>query len=413
MKPKADLLIEDAGLVITNVPAAGDPLGRVPDGAVAIAGERILAAGPAREIATAFDMEGARRFSAAGKIVAPGFVDSHTHLVFGGSRVEEYAAKMHHSAEEIRALGIPTGIVASMDMTRRASAEALYESAADRLNEMLSHGTTTVESKSGYGLNLTDEWKMLEVSRSLDQDLPIDVFSTFLGAHAIPPDVSHESYVDHIIQDMIPAVSEAGLARYCDVYCDEGYFTVDDSRRILEAGRAAGFLLKIHTDQYSDLGGAYLAAELGVTSADHLNYTSRAAIRELAAAGVTGVLMPLIDFAVQHPRPFDAAAMREEGLPLALATDLCPGCWAVSMTLVIQFAARLHGFSVEAALQAATLGGARALGLDDRGALAPGLLADLQIWDLPTLEDLIYRLGHNPVSAVVKGGQLVRGLDHA
>ncbi len=413
MKPKADLLIEDAGLVITNVPAAGDPLGRVPDGAVAIAGERILAAGPAREIATAFDMEGARRFSAAGKIVAPGFVDSHTHLVFGGSRVEEYAAKMHHSAEEIRALGIPTGIVASMDMTRRASAEALYESAADRLNEMLSHGTTTVESKSGYGLNLTDEWKMLEVSRSLDQDLPIDVFSTFLGAHAIPPDVSHESYVDHIIQDMIPAVSEAGLARYCDVYCDEGYFTVDDSRRILEAGRAAGFLLKIHTDQYSDLGGAYLAAELGVTSADHLNYTSRAAIRELAAAGVTGVLMPLIDFAVQHPRPFDAAAMREEGLPLALATDLCPGCWAVSMTLVIQFAARLHGFSVEAALQAATLGGARALGLDDRGALAPGLLADLQIWDLPTLEDLIYRLGHNPVSAVVKRGQLVRGLDHA
>ncbi len=409
MNPKADLIIEDADILITNLASPADPLGRVRGGSVVVAGEHILAAGPSEQISAGIDLEEARRLSAAGRIVAPGFVDSHTHLVFGGSRVQEYAAKMHLSTEAIQALGIPTGILASVEMTRRETADQLFESAVHRLDQMLAHGTTTVESKSGYGLSLEHELKMLEVNRRLNEHLQVDVISTFLGAHAVPPDVSRAKYVDEIVLEMIPAVAEAGLAQFCDVYCDEGYFTLDDARRILEAGRTAGLGLKIHTDQYSDLGGAHMAAELGVTSADHLNYTAPETIRELAAEGVTGVLMPLIDFAVRHPKPFNAQAMREEGLQLALATDLCPGCWMVSMPLVIQFAARLHGFSVEAGLRAATVGGARALGLDDRGVLAPGMLADIQIWDLPTVEDLIYRLGSNPVTAVIKRGQVVRG----
>jgi imidazolonepropionase len=203
---------------------------------------------------------------------------------------------------------------------------------------------------------------------------------------------------------MIPAVAERKLAQFCDVYCDEGYFSVKDSRKILEAAASAGLGLKIHTDQYSNLGGAELAAELAVTSADHLNYTSRISARRMAEAGVIGVLMPLIDFAVQHKHPFRARDLVAEGLSIALASDFCPGGWAVSLPLVLQFASRVHGLAPEEAFIAATAGGARALSLDDRGSLAPGMLADIQIWDLPSFEDAFYRLGHNPVETVIKRG---------
>ncbi len=205
---------------------------------------------------------------------------------------------------------------------------------------------------------------------------------------------------------MIPEVTERGLAEFCDVYLDTGYYTVAESRRILEAGRRAGMKLKIHTDAYADLDGAYLAAELGVVSADHLNYTTPAAGRALAAAGVVGVVLPALDWAVAHARPFDARMLAEQGMTLALATDLCPACWAESMQFVMQLACRLYHFSPEAALLASTVSGARALGLDDRGTLAPGQLADLQMWDVPSLEDVIYRLGNNAVCAVVKRGRI-------
>jgi imidazolonepropionase len=249
--------------------------------------------------------------------------------------------------------------------------------------------------------------KMLDVNRRLQEMQPVDIISTFLGAHEFPPDVPRARYIDSVIHEMIPRVAAEGLATFCDVYCDDGYYTVEESRRILEAGRAAGLGLKIHTDAYSDIGGADLAAELGVVSADHLNYTSRDAMRRLAAAGVTGVVMPLLDFAVRHPRPFDAAALFDSRLTLALATDLCPGCWAESMQLVMAYACRQYGFSPEEALLAATVGGATALGLQaDRGALQAGMRADLQIWNLPTVEDVIYRLGHNAVETVIAGGRV-------
>ena len=406
-KPKADLILENAVTVLTCNPTTADLVGRLSNATVATAGELILAVGPAREIAASVDSSQAQIIDVRGKIIAPGFVDSHTHLVFGGSRIEEYAARLTHSASEVAALGIPTGITATMTMTRSAGLPQLVESAHNRLLEMLHHGTTTVESKSGYGLTLDAELKMLEVNKQLAARAPVDLVSTFLGAHAIPPDIPHSRYVDIVIGEMIPEVADRGLANFCDVYCDEGYFTITDARRILEAARTAGLLLKIHTDQYSDLGGSALAAELGVVSADHLNYTPPESMQLMAEAGVVGVVMPLIDYAVQHPHPFNTRALHAAGLTLALATDLCPGCWAVSMQLVMQHACRANGFSPEEALLAATVGGARALALEDRGALAPGLLADIQIWDVPSYEDVIYRLGNNAVEMVIKRGAVV------
>ena len=197
------------------------------------------------------------------------------------------------------------------------------------------------------------------------------------------------------------------LAEFCDVFCDEGYYTVEQARRILDAGIATGLAPKIHADQYSDLGGARLAAELAVVSADHLNFTGSEDLRDMSEAGVVGVLMPLIDFAVQHPRPIRARDWIDAGLEVALGTDLCPGGYSVSMPLAIQFACRWNGLSPEEALMAATAGSARACRLADRGAIVPGAVADLQVWDVPSLEDMVYRIGHNPVRTVIKNGKVV------
>ena len=406
-KPHADLIIAGATEVLTCVPSAGDLAGRREGVSVAIAGQRIVAVGSPAEVAERVDTTSAQVIDASGKIVAPGFIDCHTHLIFGGSRAQEYAARMTMNSVQVNALGIPTGIIATMEMTRAETSDTLTASAAQRLRRMFRSGTTTVESKSGYGLSLTEEIKQLEVNRRLKAIQPVDVVSTFLGAHDFPPDVPRQRYVDIVINEMIPRVAEEGLAEFCDVYCDDGYYTVEQSRRILEAGLRAGLQAKIHVDAYSDIGGAAMAAELGVVSADHLNYTDRAAMRKLAEAGAIGVVMPALDFAVRHPRPFDARAMMAEGMTLALATDLCPACWVESMQLVMQLACRLYQFSPAEALYASTVGAARALGLEtDRGSLEPGKLADVQIWDLPTFEDLIYRIGYNAVETVIKRGRV-------
>jgi imidazolonepropionase len=404
-KPHADLVISGAAQVMTCIPVTGDLSGKRENTSLAIAGERIVAVGSPSEVATQVDTTSAELIDASGKIVAPGFVDCHTHLVFGGSRAQEYAARMTMETTQVKALGIPTGIIATMEMTRAESIDTLTESAAQRLGHMFRSGTTTVESKSGYGLSLVEEIKQLQVNHRLGSIQPVDVVSTFLGAHDFPPEVPRERYVDSIINEMIPQVAEGELAEFCDVYCDEGYYTVEQSLSILEAGMRYGLEPKIHVDAYADIGGALMAAELGVVSADHLNYTPRAAMHRLAQAGVIGVVMPALDFAVGHIRPFDARAMMNEGLTLALATDICPGCWIESMQLVMQLACRLYQFSPAEALYASTVGAAAALGLDDdRGSLDRGKLADLQIWNLPTFEDVIYRLGNNAVETVIKRG---------
>lgn len=406
-KPKIDLILRGAGEVLTCVPAAYNPLGRVRGAVVAIAGERIAAIAPQAELELAWDTLGAREIDLDGKIVAPGFVDCHTHLVFGGSRAQEYAARLTHTAQEVAALGIPTGIQATVSMTRASSQDVLLEQALQPLQRMFRCGTTTVESKSGYGLNIEKELELLQINRMLQQMQPVDLVSTFLGAHDFPKDVPRQRYLADLVGEMIPRVAEDGLAEFCDVYCDDGYYTVDETRRILEEGKKYGLKPKLHVDAYANIGGCELAVDLEAVSADHLNYTSRGEMRRLAAAGVVGVVMPGLDFAVGHPHPFDARTLLAEGLTLGLASDFCPGCWMVSMQLVMQLACRLYQLSPEEALYAATAGAAQAVGLAaECGSLEPGKLADIQVWDLPTYEDLIYRLGNNAVSMVVKRGQV-------
>jgi imidazolonepropionase len=234
----------------------------------------------------------------------------------------------------------------------------------------------------------------------------VDIVSTFLGAHAVPPELDAESYTDLLINEMIPQVADAGLAEFCDVFCEEGYFSAKQSRRILQAGIEAGLAPKIHTDEYAEIGGSAVAAQLPAISADHLNYTPPGVMEQLASAGVIGVVMPALDFAVAHPRPFDFAAMKAAGMTLALATDICPGCWCESMQVVMQLACRNHGFTPEEALLASTIHGARAISRsDDRGSLEVGKLADVLILDVPTLEEVIYRLGNNAIGAIIRRGQ--------
>jgi imidazolonepropionase len=406
-KPALDLVLHSASQVLTCVPAPSDPIGRRSGVAIAIQGAEIAAVAPLSELELTYELAQAEMVDLTGKIVAPGFVDCHTHLVFGGTRAQEYAARLTRSPQQVAALGIPTGIQSTVAMTRLSDPQALYDAARGRLHAMLRHGTTTVESKSGYGLTLEKELQLLQVNQRLQDCQPVDIVSTFLGAHDFPPEIPRQRYLDILVQEMIPQVAEAKLAAFCDVYCDQGYYSVEESRRILQAGLRYGLRPKIHVDAYANIGGSEMAAELRVVSADHLNYTTAAEILQLAEAGAVGVVMPGLDFAVSHPQPFKARMMLENGLSLGLATDLCPGCWIESMQLVMQLACRLYKFSPEEALLAATVGAAQACGLGDRGSLQPAKLADIQVWDLPTFEDLVYRLGNNAVTMVIKRGQIV------
>ncbi len=411
--PQLTAIVVNAAQVLTCAAAAVDGIGLSPGASVAIAGTRIAAVGTHTALASEYDLSGVPHIDARGGIVLPGFVDCHTHLVFHGSRVEEYSLKVRGVPNtELEARGIRTGILATVAMLEHASAEELALSATDRLNEMLSFGTTTVESKSGYGLSTAAEIRMLEVNRTLDLTHPIEVVSTFLGAHAFPPDLSRAAYLDLLTEEMIPAVASGRLAEFNDVYCDEGYYTVEESRRVLEAGMAHGLKVKIHTDAYSHIGGSPLAAELGAVSADHLNFTLPEEYAALRAAGVVGVVMPGLDFAVRHARPFAARAMLDAGLTLALATDMCPACWLESMPLVIQLACRLYAFGVDEAIRAATIGAAQALDRADTiGSLEPGKQADIAIFPLPRFEDLAYRLGRGRASLVIKKGRIVFDAD--
>lgn len=406
---KITTLIENAGQILTCAPGADDLVGARTDCLVALAGDKIAAIGTRDEIAAAHDLGGAQRIDAKGGLVMPGFVDCHTHLVFHKSRVEEYAQKVQgRTAAEIKAMGIPTGITATAKMMREASHDDLATSAAERLAHMLSFGTTTVESKSGYGLNTATEIKMLEVNAMLAERQPIEIVSTFLGAHEFPDDKSRDAYIAEIIDVMIPEVARRGLAEFNDVYCDDGYYTVEESRKILQAGLDHGLKVKIHTDAYSHIGGSTLAAEMKAVSADHMNYTDPSEYALLREAGVVCVVMPALDFAVGHSRPFDARALMDAGVTVALATDMCPGCWLESMPFVVQLACRLYKFSPAEAILAGTRHAAMSIDRADRiGSLEPGKQADIAIFPYARYEDMAYRLGRGRARMVLKAGDIV------
>jgi imidazolonepropionase len=408
---KVDLLITRATL-LTMEPRPGDPLGILEDADLATAGETIAWLGRGQDRDPTIDCSRAQVIDGRGRTVLPGFVDCHTHAVFGGSRLEESLGRLAgESPGALEARGVPVGIHGTVALTRAASDTELYQASAHRLRRMLQNGTTTVEVKSGYALDPEGELRLLRIAGALGERLPLDVYPTFLGAHGWPRDLSKARHMDLVIKEMLPEVGRLGLARFCDVWCDDGCFTAREAAAILEAGRSHGLQPRIHTDAYSYIGGSDLAAEMGMTSADHLNFTPPAAARKLAVAGVLGVLLPGTDFAVTHPRPASAGMLKEAGVTLALATNCNPGTWLESMQFVMMLACRVQGMAPADAARAATAGGAAALGLQDRGVLRPGYLADLQVWATPDYRDAVYRLGGNLVERVIKRGRVVHARD--
>jgi imidazolonepropionase len=361
----------------------------------------ILAVGPARDVERT--VEGSPDVvDAAGNAVIPGFVDAHTHAVFAGSRVDEFVDKLRGlSYQEIANRG--GGILATVNSVRAADKAELKELARARLQSALEHGTTTMEVKSGYGLDRAGELKMLEVIDELRREQPIDLVPTFLGAHAVPRETSRESYVAQVLE-MLPAA--AATARFCDVFCDPSYFPVADARRILEAGRRAGLLLHLHAGQLSEDGGVSLGLELGARSMSHLDRITEGEIARLGASSTAAVLLPGVALFCRTPAP-PARALIQAGAIVAIATNFNPGsCPSLSMPEMMALACLQSGLSPAEALNAATVNGAYALGLDGVGTLEPGSRADLAILGLPDYRMLPYYFGVNHVRTVVKGGRV-------
>ena len=378
-KPQADLLIR-GGTVLTCIPRGDDQIGRIPDGAVAIAGERILAVGTRAEVAAQADVSQARVLDATGQVAAPGFVDSHTHLVFGGSRVQEYAARMTRSAAEVRAMGIPTGIQATMSMTRAASDEELVAQTAARLAGMFRAGTTTVEIKSGYGLTLEDELKMLRVIRRVKKDSPATIKATFLGAHAVGRAFKgrQNEYVNLVCEEMIPAVAAEGLAEYVDVFCDEGFFTVDETDRILSAGERYGLIPKIHANELACSGGVQVAVKHNALSVDHLERTTDAEIEALRDSRTMPTMLPGSSFFLGIPYG-RAKEYVSAGLGIAIASDYNPGSSpSGDMRFVMALGCIRMRLTPAQSFNACTLNSAYAMGVaEELGSVTVGKLANL------------------------------------
>ncbi len=355
-------------------------------------------------------LDDAERIDCSNRTVIPGLVDPHTHLPWAGTREEEFAQRLAGvSYQEIAAAG--GGILSTVRSTRAASDEELALQMRPRMNRMLSWGTTTAEAKSGYGLTLDDEIKQLRAIRRAHEEHPLDLVPTLLAAHEVPPEhrKDRERFLDLVCEEIIPATAEAGLARFGDVFCEEGVFSCQESRRVLEAGVQHGLSPRLHADEFVDSGGARLAAELGALSADHLIAVSPEGIEALAASGVTAVLLPGTSFFLMKHTYAPARRLVEAGVPVAIATDCNPGSsHTESLPMVFVLAVFELGLSIEEALTAATLNAACCLELGETiGSIEVGKQADLVVLDAPNLLHLAYHYGINPVHQVIKRGQLV------
>ncbi len=390
----SDLLLTGIGQLTTHV---GEP---IPQAAVAISDGRVTYAGPESD---APDQGPAEWIDCEGRAVIPGFVDAHTHLVFAGDRSDEFAMRLAGASySDIAAAG--GGILSTMKATRSASEEELFDLAAARVRRMISAGTTTLEIKSGYGLDLDTELRLLRVARRIGDELPVTVKTTFLGAHSVPPEFKEhrDGYIRVLIDDMLPAV--APLADYCDVFVEDGVFSVDEGRQILEAAASHGMQARVHAEQLTHSGGAALAAELGAASADHLDHATPEDAAALAKAGVAAVLVPGASYTLrsaQAPGPM----LWDAGCTVALATDCNPGTsYFEGMGPIISLAVVEMGLTVEQAIWAATRGGALSLGLDDHGLVKPGAVGDLIVLDAPTPAHIPYRPATNLVWKTISAG---------
>ena len=392
------------GLLLTGIRHLathdGDPIHQA---AVAAEEGIITYAGPETDAPEQGDKT---RLDCGGRAVIPGFVDAHTHLVFAGDRSGEFARRLAgESYTEIAASG--GGIAATVEATRATGEDELFELASARVWRMIRAGTTTVEVKSGYGLDTETELRLLRVAQRLGKELPITVKTTFLGAHSVPAEYrdDREAYIDLVTEEMLPAV--VGLADYCDVFVEEGVFSAEEARRILEAARGHGLAARVHACQLTRSGGARLAAELGAASADHLDHATEEDAAALAEAGVAAVLVPGASYTLRSPQA-PGPMLMEAGVTVALATDCNPGTsYFEAMGLVISLAVVQMGLSTEQAIWAATRGGALSLDLNDRGVVALGKRADLVVLDAPQPAHIPYRPATNLAWATIKDGRVV------
>ncbi len=411
--PPPTLILRNIGELLTMAPdavaGAVGPLGIVRDAALVARGNEILFVGPAARLGevtfVASDVL-PHEIDVGGGVVTPGLIDAHTHLVFAGDRAGEFQQRHAGvSYGEIAAAG--GGISATVRATRASSFAELLALGRARLRSMRAYGTTTVEAKTGYGLDFLTEERLLAVAARLGRELDAPrVISTFLGAHVVPPEfrADRAAYVAAIQHDWLPRF--AGRATFCDVFCEANAFTVAESRAILRTARGLGYRLKLHADQLSAGGGAALAAEVGATSADHLDHASDADLDRLAAAGVVAVLLPGCSFTLNAPYP-DARRMLAHGMTVALATDFNPGtCYCENLQMMVALAIAHMGMTLPEAMLAVTRHAARALALDDAGVLIPGNRCDLALWGIRAHTEIGYHFGGNLVERVIIGGRL-------
>jgi imidazolonepropionase len=415
MKP--DLLLTNIGQIATlsghsEAPKTREQMNEVSiieNGAIAIKDGIILAVGSNKEILSQVDEEPSLpAIEFPGMLATPGFIDSHTHLTFGGSRENDFAMKLAGKSY-LEILETGGGILNTLRSTRAASKDELVVNAFSYADGMLSMGTTTIEAKSGYGLDTENELKMLKVVDDLKRKLPINLVSTFMGAHALPPEYEGrtDAYVDLIIDEMIPAVTESGLAEFCDVFCEQGVFDIEQSRKILLAAKDKGMKLKVHADEVVQLGGAALAAEVGAVSADHLLMTSDDGLEAMLKAGTMATLLPATAFSLDTGYA-DARKMIEMGLPVALATDFNPNCANESLFFTIALSCYKMKMQPREALSAVTINAAHAINQGTtHGSIEAGKVADILILECPNPEYLTWRFGVNLVHTVISNGQVI------
>lgn len=420
MTLQADLLITDAAQLLTfagpDRPRAGREMACIPlveEGAVAACNGKIVAVGKTNDVVRSIKLvPGAQVASARGKVVMPCFVDPHTHLVYGGSREGEFLQRLE-GADYMDILAAGGGILSTVRATRQATEAELTKNGLKLLDHFLRAGVGTVEAKSGYGLDTETELKQLRVAHAIDREHPVEVVHTFLGAHAFPPEFSEQrqAYVDLLVREMIPRVASEKLAEFCDVFCEENIFTLEQTRRILKAGKQHGLRPKLHADEMTAYGGAELAAEMGAVTADHLLQVSDTGIEKMARMGVIAVLLPGTAFFLMKNRYAPARRMLDAGVPVALSTDSNPGSSPTqAMSLILTLACLGMKMKPAEALTAATINAAYAI---DRGhvtgSLEPGKQADILIMDAPNYHYIPYHYGVNLVETVFKRGKKVVG----
>ncbi|MCB2125536.1 MAG: imidazolonepropionase [Rhodobacteraceae bacterium] len=378
--------------------------GLIPDGAVIVSGERIQWAGPRADLPAAKG----EQVDLGGRLVTPGLIDCHTHLVHAGDRAREFEMRLEGASYEdvARAGG---GIVSTVRATRAASQSELEESALARLDRMLAEGVTTLEVKSGYGLTVADELKMLRTARALGRQRPVGVVTSLLAAHAVPPEYAGraDAYLDEVCIPALHAAHAEGLADAVDGFCEGIAFSPEQIGRVFDAARALCLPVKLHAEQLSNLGGAALAARYGALSADHLEYLDEEGIAAMAAAGTVAVILPAAFYTLRETKLPPIDLLRRHGVPMAVATDMNPGTAPMtSLTLAMNMACTFFRLTPEEALAGVTRHAAAALGLADRGRIAPGLRADLAVWDAAHPAELSYRIGATPLHTRMFGGRL-------